>query len=333
MDKFRALEYFIATAREGSFSGASRALGVSVAAVAKLVSALENTLGLPLFERIPSGVTLTSEGASYLLACAPAIAQLREADELTKGAGVRVPGTIVVGVQTVIANGALSQALPRFHACYPEIMLDIRDVSKVISDEDANGIDVLLTMGWPKSPNLVQRRIAAGRFIVVASPDYWNRHGIPTRPKELERHNCLPIRSLDGTLMDMWAFTRGEETELVTARGWLWTSNSHRDTVIQLALKGEGVIRVLDWTNMDDIASGYLVRALGDWQSPEAPPVNILYRASARRSPRVRAFIDFAKDLFHDLESRRGEAVAATERPTWMGKHYGKVSASPTRSR
>jgi LysR family transcriptional regulator, regulator for bpeEF and oprC len=333
MDKFRALEYFIASAQEGSFSGASRTLGVSVAAVAKLVSALEKTLGLALFERMPNGLTLTSEGANYLQACAPAVEQLRQADELTKGVGVRVPGTIVVGVQNVISNGALNVALPRFHARYPEIMLDIRDVSKVISDEDASGIDVLLTMGWPKSLNLVQRRIAAGRFVVLASPDYWNRYGMPTRPRDLERHVCLPIRALEGTVMDVWEFARGEETESVTARGWLWTSNSHRDTVIQLALHGEGVIRVLDWTNVEDITSGRLVRALGDWQSPEAPPVNILYRASARRSPRVRAFIDFAKDLFHDLETRRGEAVSATERPQWLGKHYGKVSASPPRSR
>ncbi len=333
MDRYRALEYFIAAAHEGSFSGASRKLGVSVAAVAKLVSALEKSLGLPLFERIPGGLTLTSEGAGYLQACAPAIEQLRDADELTKGAGLRVPGTIVVGVQNVISNGALNVALPRFHARYPEIMLDIRDVAKVISDEDANGIDVLLTMGWPKSPNLVQRRIAAGRFIVLAAPDYWNRHGMPARPKDLERHTCLPIRSLDGTLMDLWAFTRGEEAESVTARGWLWTSNSHRDTVIQLALKGEGVIRVLDWTNMDDIAAGRLVRVLSDWQSPEAPPVNMLYRASARRSPRVRAFIDFARDLFQDLEARRGETVAGTDRPHWMGKHYDKASASPPRRR
>ena len=51
MDKLRALEYFVASAEEGSFAGAGRRLGVSVPAVQKLINALEQTLGVRLFER------------------------------------------------------------------------------------------------------------------------------------------------------------------------------------------------------------------------------------------------------------------------------------------
>jgi DNA-binding transcriptional LysR family regulator len=64
--------------------------------------------------------------------------------------------------------------------------------------------------------------------------------------------------------------------------------------VIELAPAGYGVIRILDWTNRPDLACGSLVRALEDWESTEAPPVNLLYRASVRRIPRVRLFIEFA---------------------------------------
>ena len=116
----------------------------------------------------------------------------------------------------------------------------------------------------------------------------------------------------------------------MVARGWLTTSNAHRDLVIELALAGHGVIRILDWTNLPDLASGSLVRALEDWESTEAPPVNLLYRPSARRIPRVRLFIDFATELFHELDQGRGQQVIGTERPRWLWRHYGRASATLT---
>ena len=332
MDKLRALEYFVAAAHEKSFSGAARQLGVSVAAVAKLVASLEKTLGVLLFERSSHGLILTAAGGSYLDACLPALEQLTEADEQTRASVARSPGTLVIGVQHVIADGRLTRALPRFHARYPEITLDVHEFQR-ITEEETVGIDVFLVMGWPNLPHLVQRRIAAGGFIVLASPDYWARHGTPQRPKDLERHNCLTIRGLAGTLMDLWAFRRGQEEEAVTARGWLMVSNAQREMAISQALAGEGVVRVPDWTNLHDVASGALVQALADWESTESPPVNLLYRASVRRIPRVRLFIDFVTELFLDLETLRGQPVAASGRPDWLGRHYSRSSAMLTRGR
>ncbi len=330
MDKFRAIEYFIAAAHEKSFSGAARHFDVSVTAVAKLVAALERELNQAMFERSPQGLTLTAAGERYLEACIPALEQLHEAAQSSRDSGERQPGTVVVGVQQVIANGCLTRALPRFHARYPEISLDVREFQRM-TPEETNGVDVFLMVGWPQFPNLVHRRIGAGRFIVVAAPQYWSRHGMPQRPKDLERHVCLPLRSVDGTAMDLWSFTRGDEHESVTARGWLVTSNPHREITMQLTLAGEGVMRVLDWTNIDSLANGVLVRALSDWVSPEAPPVNLLYRPSARRNPRVRVFNEFVIDLFRELEALRGQKVPASGRPYWFGRRYGKSSVMLSR--
>ncbi len=329
MDKLRALQYFAAAAAEKSLSGAARGFGVSVTAVAKQINALEKILGAKLFDRTARGLTLTAEGARYLQACGPALTQLDDADERLRESMLRPKGVVVVGVQHVIARGSLTAALPRFHARYPDIEIDVRDFQRV-TDEQTSGVDVMLVLGWPKVEDLVQRRIAAGRFLVVASPAYWAAHGMPRRPRDLERHVCLPIRSVDGTVMDVWAFTRGTEHESLLARGWLTTSNAHRDLVIELALAGHGVIRILDWTNLPELASGSLVRVLEDWESTEAPPVNLLYRASVRRIPRVRLFIEFATELFRELDQVRGTGVVGTERPRWLWRHHGRVSASTT---
>ena len=86
MDKLRSLHYFAAAAESSSFSGAARRLGVSVAAVAKLVGTLERELGIRLFERHASGLALTAGGNHYLEACRPALEQLSAADEQASAA-------------------------------------------------------------------------------------------------------------------------------------------------------------------------------------------------------------------------------------------------------
>jgi LysR family transcriptional regulator for bpeEF and oprC len=319
MDKLRALQYLAAAAAEKSFSGAARTLDVSVPAVAKMINALEKQLGVQLFERTPRGLTLTAGGASYLEACAPAMAQLTDADEQARALAVRLKGTLVVGVQHVIARGCLTAALPRFHARHPDIELDVRDFQQV-TESNVSGVDVMLILGWPTAPDLVCR------FIVVASPAYWAAHRMPQRPKDLEQHVCLTIRGVAGAVMDVWGFARGEEQETALARGWLTTSNAHRDLVIELGLEGHGVMRILDWTNLPHLASGVLVPALTDWESTEAVPVNLLYSASARRIPRARVFIDFVTELFGDLDRTRGGHVVGTERPAWLSRPHARAS-------
>ena len=312
MDRLRALRYLEVAAAKGSFSAAARRFEVSVAAVAKLVGSLERELGVRLVETHARGLTVTAAGISYLDACVPALRAIDDADEKTRSTLVRPRGKLVVGVQHVVARGLLTAALPRFHERHPDVELDIRDYRGTAAEQIA-GIDVILALGWPApAGDLVHRVIAAGRLFVVAAPTYWARHGVPGRPLDLEGHVCLAIRDPQGKLMDAWAFRRGDEEEAVQVGGWLTASNAHRDLVVDLALAGHGAIRLFDWTNRDLLASGRLVRVLADWESVDVVPVNLLYPPSARRLPRVRAFIDFATEIFQGAGgSRPSEAERA----------------------
>jgi DNA-binding transcriptional LysR family regulator len=327
MDKLRALQYFVVAASEKSLSAAARRFEVSVPAVAKMITVLEKSVGVRLFDRTAQGLTLTASGAAYLESCLPAMSQLDRADEMLRASVSRTPGTIVVGVQHVIAREVLSPALPRFHQLHPYIHLDIRDFN-VATEEQTRGVDVFLVLGWPDAGDLVRRQIAAARFMVVAAPSYWEAHGMPRRPEDLAQHICLAIRGVDGTVMDLWTFARDGEQVSVSVGGWLTTSNAHRDMAMELALAGGGVARILDWTNRRDIASGALVEALADWTSPEAPPVNLLYRPSVRRVPRVRAFTKFVTELFGEIDAARATPIAASARPLWLKRPYGRASAS-----
>lgn len=186
MDKIRALNYLAAAVAEKSFSGAARVHGVSVPAVARMIKALEDHLGVALFERSARGLSLTASGAGYLAACAPLLDELAAADEMVRASTLRLKGTLVVGMQEVIARGCLTAALPLFHSRHPEIDLDVRDFLSV-TDEQVSGVDVMLMVGWPKTSDLVCRRIGEGRFRVVASPTYWAVHGMPQRVRAYPR--------------------------------------------------------------------------------------------------------------------------------------------------
>src|SRR5687768_6707908 len=131
MDKLRALQYLAAAAAEKSFAGAARVQGVTVPAIARMIKALEDHLGLLLFERSHRGLTLTPAGASYLEACAPLVAELAAADDHVRSSDARLKGTLVIGVQEVIAKGCLLAALPIFHSRHPDIELDVRDFLSV----------------------------------------------------------------------------------------------------------------------------------------------------------------------------------------------------------
>jgi len=326
MDQLRAMRYFVAAAEGGSFSAAARKIDVSVPAVVKLVAGLEQLHGVRLFERTTQGLSLTSQGAAYLEDCRAALATVDQADERLRSRSSTAHGTVVVGVQAVIARGFLAAELKRFHAQWPQIQIDLRDFDRG-TEEQLSGVDVFLVMGWPKNETLVHKAIGASRFHVVATPEYWRRHGMPVHPGELRDHRCLLLRGVDGTVMDLWEFTRGEERASLVANGWFVASNAHRDTLFDLLMGGEGVFRVLDWTVREHLASGRLACALEDWESVDAPPVNLLFRPSVRRSAAVRAFMDFVTERFAALEAARQRPVQGSSRPDWLKRRYPRASS------
>lgn len=330
MDKLRALEYFIAAAEGASFSAAARHHGVSVAAVAKLIGALESELKVKLLERGTQGIVLTAAGSAYLESCRPLVQGLAEADEVASGSTSRVRGTVVVGVQPVIAQECLTPALPRFLAAHPEVQLDLRYFMRP-TEEQVRGMDVMLVVGWPQADDLVQRRLGAVSYVVCAAPSYWAAHGTPRHPSELERHNCLCVRSSQtGAVMDLWRFQKGDEDVSVAARGTVVADNIHRDAVRDLLVAGIGVGRILEWDTHHDarFAAGALVPALRDWTSPEVPPVTLLHPPSVRRIPRVRLFIEWVTQLFADIERQRNAPAPATGVPRWIKSQRQRTSAA-----
>jgi LysR family transcriptional regulator for bpeEF and oprC len=326
MDKFRAMQYFVAAAQERSFTAAAHRLEVTTPAIAKLVTALEHDLGASLFVRTARGVTLTASGETYLEACEPLLQQLASADDAVAAAAIRPRGTLVIGAPSHIAQHCLLPAMFEFHARFPELQIDIRNVTTV-ADVESSGVEVSVLFGWFEVQGLVCRRVGQTRFVVCAAPSYWAAHGKPNRPVDLEQHSCLVYRVIGGTVDDLWRFERHGEKESAAVDGWL--VSRHRDVVLDTALAGYGIARLMDLTISSHLQSGRLVPALTDWEVMDSPPVTVLTRPSHRRTPRVRYFIEFLDTLFDGYEARRSGRGShrITEHPPWWGRR-GRASGT-----
>lgn len=332
MDRLRSLKYFMACAERGSFSAAARQLEVTVPAVAKLVTALERDLGVVLFERSAHGLAMTASGESYLESAAPAVRALEEVDERMRQSTARIRGTVVIGAQNLVARSMVAPALPRFHARHPDIQIDLRDATQV-SSPDAPGVDLYLSLSWPRRDDMIHRALGAATFSVCASPAYWARTGKPSHPRDLASHDCLLIRTQLGTAMDLWGFERDGERHEVTVQGWLLCSNTHRDVAVEMACAGQGVVRILRDTERARLASGELEPALESWTAADGPPLVLSYRPSARRIARVKAVLQFLQESLAGTLSTSLATPAVPNAPRWAGIQVSRASSVPARRR
>lgn len=332
MDKLRAIDYFVAAARTGSLSQAARHFGVSVPAVAKMVRALEQDLGATLFDRTTRGLILTGDGERYLAACETLVEQLTHVERSLNRTRQRPRGTVVVEAPPLMTRQSLVPALPAFHRRYPEVAIDLRMVDRVtISDSEAKGVDALIMLGWPVVADLVARKIAQTRLLVCATPGYWATHGVPTRPKELERHTAFLVRNPKGLVLDSWRFRHGNVEEAAELNGWLVAER--RDIVLDAVLTGEGISRFADLSVQTLLSTGALVPVLLDWEAIDAPPVQLLYRPVHRSSPALRPVLGWLEGCIKQLEAGRQAPLGnpPLRRPAWYRRTFGRASSAGSR--
>jgi DNA-binding transcriptional LysR family regulator len=326
MDKLRALDYFVAAAQEGSFAGAARLLDVTVPSVHKLVGALETQIGVKLFERTNKGLTLTASGETYLETSRPLLEELAALDRAVSRSADNPSGTLVIGAPSQLTHHLLLPALPRFRAQYPDIQIDFRVVQRP-TEGDGTSVDVFVLHGWPEGHDLIHRRLGHARTLVAATPAYWSRRGVPQHPNDLTGHACLLVRNPAGILIDLWDFERGGERVAVKVSGWL--SSTDREVILDSVMASEGCGRFNELSTRSLLQSGRLVPVLPDWEVQGGPPLNVLYRASHRRTPRVRVFLEFLGELLRlkDAEAPGTAHSGLPDLPQWHRRGSGRASS------
>ena len=184
------LRVFHAVAEAGSFTHAGETLNLSQSAVSRQISALEDSLRVPLFHRHARGLILTEQGELLHRTAQEMFAKLtlttkriRESKEAPKGP---------LKVTTTVAFGSvwLTSRINEFVRLFPEI-----DITLVLVGTDLDlsmrEADVGIRMRPPRQPDLVQRRLMTMRYHVFAAPEYLKQMGTPQSPEDLDKHNIV----------------------------------------------------------------------------------------------------------------------------------------------
>ena len=329
MDRLRGIEYFVRVVEAGSFAAAARELEVSPPAVTHLIAALERHLGAPLLRRDSRHLSLTPDGEQFLPACTIALEELRAAEARLSVNRTRASGKLVVGMQK-----AFGHFIAPFLTHHPGLTLDLRFVRNP-KDPLASLVDVLVFIGWIEDTDMVAKRAGQTQYVTCASPAYWKAHGVPQDPDELRGHDSLALRSAWGAVLDLWKYQRGEDVRSVALEPRIVSDDM--DWMIEAAVRGAGVVRLIDFKTRPFLDQGLLEPVLGDWEALEAPPIHVMYRRGSRPSARVRALVEFVSELCADLEAwRRGAGqpgFAAVPMPPWFRSNWVGSLTRRTRPR
>lgn len=292
MDVFKQIEAFVQSASRGSLSAAGDALGVTPAMVGRRLDALESRLGVKLVQRTTRRLSLTFEGQAFLEDCQRILHDLNNAEASVSLGGVKASGHIRMTAPAGFGRRHVAPLLRSFLADHPEVSVNL-DLADRLVDLVNESIDCAIRVGELSDSSLVSIKLAENRRLVVASPTYLQRHGVPETPEDLAQHNCLSLGEQRG-----WLFGDPDSpgrTFTLKVGGLLECNDGA--VLHEWAVAGDGIAWRSLWEVGDDIAAGRLVPILERWSTP---PLGIYAVFPQRRylPLRVRLLIDFFKNSY-----------------------------------
>src|SRR5258706_1704816 len=291
MDRFDAMQAFVAVADLQGFAPAARKLGLSPSGVTRLIAALEERLGARLLQRTTRKVALTDVGARYLERARRVLSDVEEAENSAQAERTRPSGRLVVSAPVGFGRLHVSPVMSAYLKRYPEVGAELRLEDRMINLVE-DGVDLAVRIGHLPDSSLVARHVGEMRRIAVASSDYLTQHGEPATPEAIASHETIQFGAT--TPSPDWRFVE-DGREIRVACAPRFTTNS-ADAAIQYAEQGGGLTQVLAYQAADAIKRGRVRIVLAKFEQPPLP-IHIVYPTSRLLSAKVRTFIDLVIEL------------------------------------
>ena len=284
------LRIFHAVASAGSFTHAGQTLGLSQSAVSRQISALEEEISTPLFQRHARGLTLTDEGELLFGAVTDVLGRLASAEEALKNVHDNPRGALKITASHGIGAYWLLPRLGQFLAQYPEV-----EVHLVMDDKELDlaqrEADLAIRMRAPVQADLIQRKLFTVHYHMYASKAYLKDHPAPKTLEEIADHSIIvygetavpEIRDIN------WLLEAYKKNAKPGTGGKIIRINNITG-ILQATEAGLGIGVVPDYVAAQHPS---LDRVLPDVAAPGFD-VHLVYADALRQSKRVAAFRDFA---------------------------------------
>ncbi|MFG1483811.1 LysR substrate-binding domain-containing protein [Halobacteriovorax sp. HFRX-2_2] len=294
-DQFDGLIALKVVAEKRSFSAAAEELQVSPPAISKMISSLEEKMGVTLLTRTTRSVSLSQAGRIFLDQAGPAMEQIITAQENAKSFGKSTTGTLKLNMPGVFYPYYISKHIRSFLKKYPDVTIDIfsDDQATDIFDE---GFDAGIRIDDILAKDLIALKLFGPvEFVAVASPKYLKENGTPKHPKDLLEHNCVRHRFGSGNnIYERWEFEEKKKEFSVKINGNIILNNS--ENIREAALSDVGIIYTERGNVQDYIDKGKLVLLLEKYIATSSG-YYLYYPHRKHMSPTLRAFIDHMKEL------------------------------------
>jgi DNA-binding transcriptional LysR family regulator len=279
---------FVRVVEAGSFTAVAEERETTQPTISRQIAALEAHLGCVLFQRTTRSLALTDDGRIFYEHALRTVESLVEA-ETAVGKRKRKPsGILRLGTAVVFGRLHLVPRLARFMARYPDIQVDLV-MNDGFSDLVEENIDISIRVGEVTDPNLVARRIGTTRRVVVATPAYLKRKGMPKHPKDLVDHDCIIYSRLAAGAN--WTFECEKSVQAFPIQGRFKVNST--EGVRAAILNGLGIGYVPVWHFVDDEIESKKLTVLLDKFQPRAQPISAVYASRRFLAPKVRVMLDF----------------------------------------
>ncbi|MCH8685958.1 LysR substrate-binding domain-containing protein [Pedomonas mirosovicensis] len=289
MQDLNDLYFFAQVVEHEGFAAASRATGVPKSKLSRRIALLEERLGVRLLHRSTRRFSVTEIGRLYYRHCLAMVSEAQAAQEAVDRVQTEPRGTVRLSCPVMLARGALATMVSRFMADHPRVRVHVEVTNRRV-DVIEEGLDLAIRVRQPpiEESELIIKKLAPAKSLLVASPALLDRLGRPERPEDLARFDSLDMVRSTGE--HAWLMT-GQDSRVCKTPFQPRLVSDEMMMLRQAALDGLGVVLLPDWMIGDDVARGDLEPILPDWKHPEGL-VHAVFPTRRGLVPAVRLFLD-----------------------------------------
>lgn len=244
--------------RAGTYAAAAARLGITASAVGQQLKALEQRLGVALFERVGRRARLTPIGMALIERLGEHLPALDAAIEEAAEAHRAVRGDVSLGGPWPFCRFWLRPRLPALLERYPELHLNVRfEVSSLLTRRLLGGeLDLAIVGTLPEAQGLELRPVAQEGFLAVASPGYLRRHGTPRSARDFASHRFIAFDADLAMLAPWWRAAFGPREPLPAQ---VVCRVTNLDEMLALAEAGCGITVLPDYLVEPALGAGRII--------------------------------------------------------------------------
>lgn len=302
INQIEAMRVLVKIAEAGSFSAAAQKLRIQQSSVSRIISKLENELGVTLLTRSTRKLSLTEAGSVYLTESRRILAELENLHSTIKKTREVPNGILRISLSTAFGKWVVLPLLMSFKSKYPQVQLEIHLEDRLV-DIISEAYDLVIRVGESEDSRVTSRKIAVIRRGLFVSKELIKIHGPIRKPSDLEKY---PLISFDDRVehAPSWTLLHGKIKEKVRFKSV--TSVNQLDGIHLLVRDGLGIAQLPLFMGNDERIRTSLQRVLPEWNLSgdvgNTDRVYALFTGGKNMTAKVRVFLDYLVDqLSHSV--------------------------------